>query len=129
MFRPLLIPFILLAGWIGCSYLFGDPARTATPSFASAKDIAPIAQWGVMFIIGAGVLAASMFTRDHRVPQWALVIGGAIYTWWAFLFLFTVLRDERASLNAPALYGFIAAIHFIAANPHLVERVRKAAAS
>lgn len=125
MFRPLLVPFIVLAAWLGCGYLFGAPVRTATPSFASARAIAPMDLWGVMFLAGAVVLTAAMFLRDHRVPQWALVIGGAIYTWWAFLFLFTVLRDERASLNAPALYGFIAAIHFLAANPQLIDRLRE----
>lgn len=125
MFRPLLIPFILLAGWLGCTYLFGEPIRTATPSFAAARGIAPLEHWGVMFLIGAVVLTAAMFVRNHHVPQSALIIGGAIYTWWAFLFLFTVLRDERASLNAPALYGFIAAIHFLAANPQLIDRLRQ----
>lgn len=127
MFRPLLIPFIFLAGWLGCTYMFGDPIRTSTPSFAAAKSIAPIEHWGVMFLIGAVVLTAAMFLHSHHVPQWALIIGGAIYTWWAFLFLFTVLRDERASLNAPALYGFIAAIHFLAANPQLIDRLREVA--
>lgn len=129
MFRPLLIPFALLAGWIGCAYMFGDPGRTATPSFAAARDLAPIQTWGVMFVIGAAVLVVAMFVTDDGVPQWALVIGGGIYLWWAVLFFFTITQDERASLNAPALYGFIAAIHFIGANPAAVERLRKLARS
>jgi hypothetical protein len=44
----------------------------------------------------------------------ALFIGGAIYSWWASLFLMTLLlvRDDYASIVAPALYYFIAFAHF-----------------
>lgn len=125
MIRPLLIPFIVLAGWIGCSYVAGDPVRTATPSFASARELAPMHLWGVMFIIGAATLVVAMFVRDDRIARWALVVGGVIYTWWGLLFLLTVLRDERASLNGPVLYGFVAFVHFLAANPELLDRLRK----
>jgi hypothetical protein len=125
MFRPLLIPFAVLAGWIGCAYVFGDPVRTSTPSFAAARELAPMPVWGVMFLIGAATLAVAIVVHDDRLPRWALAIGGVIYIWWGLLFLLTVLRDERASLNAPALYGFIAFIHFLAANPELLDRLRK----
>lgn len=125
MLRPLLIPFAVLAGWIGCAYTLGAPVRTSTPSFAAARDLAPMQLWGGMFLVGALVLALAMFTRDDRIPRWSLAIGGVIYLWWGLLFLLTVLRDERASLTAPALYGFIAFIHFLAANPELLDRLRK----
>lgn len=125
MFRPLLIPFIALAGWIGCGYVLGAPVRTSTPSFAAARDLAPMPAWGAMFLLGAAALTVAAFVRDDRVPRWSLAIGAVIYAWWGLLFLLTVVRDERASLNAPALYAFIAFIHVLAANPELLDRLRK----
>lgn len=124
MFRPLLFPYVVLAGWIGFGYLLGDPVRTSTPSFASAKELAPMHVWGLMFLTGAVVLVASMFLNDFLM-RCALFIGGVIYSWWGALFALTAYHDEKASLNAPAIYGFLAFCHFIAASPELLDRLRR----
>lgn len=125
MFRPLLIPFASLAAWIGFGYVLGHPVRTSTPSFSSARDLAPMPVWGAMFLLGAAVLVLAMCVHDDRLTRSALFVGGVIYLWWGLLFGLTVLRDERASVNAPALYVFIACMHFLAAAPELLDRLRK----
>ena len=124
MFRPLLVPFVVLAGWIGLGYVLGDPVRTSTPSFESARELAPIPVWGAMFLIGAATLVVSMFLSDFLM-RCALFVGGVIYSWWAALFAITALQDDKASLNAPAIYAFLAFCHYIAASPDLFHRLRK----
>lgn len=126
MFRPLLVPFIALAAWIGCAYTFGDPARTSTPSFGAARDLATMQTWGVVFLAGAAVLWLSMFLNE-RLMRAALFVGGVIYVWWAALFALSAAQDPKASLVSPALYGFLAAIHFLAASPDLLDHLRRKA--
>ena len=124
MFRPLLVPFIALAAWIGCAYVFGDPTRTSTPSFGAAQDLAPMQLWGAMFLAGAAVLTLSMFLNE-RLMHAALFVGGVIYAWWGALFALSAAHDPEASLVSPALYGFLAAIHFLAGSPDLTDLLRR----
>lgn len=110
--RWLMLPSAILAGWIGCAYLFGDPERTSTPSFRMAQDIAPMEVWGILFALGAVALVWSSVAGNFTLVAVALFIGGAIYSWWASLFLVTLLLDDHVSIVAPALYYFIAFAHF-----------------
>ena len=116
----LLLPFIALAGWIGCAYLFGAPARTSTPSFEGPKAVAGLVGtgmpfWGAAFLIGAFVMAACVTPRNAKTMACALVVGGAMYLWWAGLFAASVFIEPNASLNGWALYAFISCVHFAAA--------------
>ena len=113
--RWLLLPSAALAGWIGLSYIFGKPSRTSTPSFRMAQDIAPMQAWGVLFGLGAVVLITTALIGRLTYVAIALFFGGVIYSWWASLFLVTVVMDEHASLVAPALYYFISFAHFVGA--------------
>jgi len=113
--RWLLLPSAALAGWVGCAYLFGDPQRTATPSFRMAQDLAPMEAWGVLFSIGAVSLLLAALSGKLTLVAIALFIGGAIYSWWASLFLLTLLLDEHASIVAPALWYFTSFTHFAGA--------------
>lgn len=114
--RWLLLPSGILAGWIGCAYILGDPIRTSTPSFGIARGIAPLSAWGWLFLTGGVVLlVASLLGRLKIVAYAALLIGGAIYSWWASLFLVTLAVDDRASIVAPGVYYFVGFSHFAGA--------------
>lgn len=115
--RWLLLPSGILAGWIGCAYILGDPVRTSTPSFGIARGIAPLSAWGWLFLAGAAVLlvASLLLGRLRIVAYAALLIGGAIYSWWASLFLVTLAVDDRASIVAPGVYYFVGFSHFAGA--------------
>lgn len=113
--RRLLIPSGVLAGWIGCAYLFGADARTVTPSFNTARTLAPMEAWGCLFLVGAITLLIAAVMARRKAIALALFAGGIIYSWWASLFLLTVFTDAHASLVAPALYYFIAFAHFAGA--------------
>lgn len=113
--RLLMVPSIALAGWIGSSYVLGDPERTATPSFTTAQFLAPMWAWGVLFLTGAVTLSFTAILGEPRLIGAALFIGGIIYTWWGSLFAITTLVDSRASLTGPAIYYFIGLVHFTGA--------------
>lgn len=110
--RWLLLPSAALAGWVACAYLFGDPIRTNTPSFRVAQDLASMDAWGIVFAIGAVALVVSALIGKPALIASALFVGGAIYSWWASLFLVTLLLDDRASIVAPATWYFVAFSHF-----------------
>lgn len=113
--RWLLLPSGILAGWIGIAYMTGDPIRTSTPSFRMAQDIAPMEAWGVLFATGAIALIAAGISGRLNLVAIALFIGGAIYSWWASLFLVTLIVDDHASIVAPGVYYFLAFTHFAGA--------------
>lgn len=114
-FRPLLLPYVILAWWIGCAYIWGDEQRTLTPSFEEARKLADMGQWGVMFLIGGTLLFVTMWLGDTLYVRAAMFIGGCMYTWWGCLFMMGVAHVPYSSLNGPALYWFIAYSHFVAA--------------
>lgn len=122
VFRPLILPYLALPLWLGLGYTLGDPARTATPSFEQAKLLTSIEHWGWMFLAGAAVIAATMWMADTLYLRIALFIGAFIYTWWGVLFFIGTLNIPNSSVNAAALYWFIAFAHFVAAG--LPQRAR-----
>lgn len=121
MRRAQLIPFPLLALVIGLAYVLGDPRRTATPSFNTARELAHslgattdgIQLFGVFFLMGAVVMATTLITDSPRVMATALTIGGFMYVWWGALFAISAIVETRASLTGWAIYAFVAYGHFI----------------
>lgn len=113
MSRLMLLPFVALPAWIGTAYLLGAPARTSSDAFTSAKSLAPIELWGVMFLLGALTLGVAAATRRRSLIALGLFVGGAIYCWWGTLFAVSALNESSASLNGGAVYLFIAAVHFV----------------
>ncbi|MDN4173909.1 hypothetical protein QWY28_13190 [Nocardioides sp. SOB77] len=113
--RPLLSLCPGLASVMGLAYLTGDPARTASQSFAAARQVAPMTTWGLLFLTGALVLAAALLAGHRHALAWALFIGGGIYSWWAICFAASALHDPTASATAWAIHGFISASHYLAA--------------
>lgn len=129
MRRRWLVPFPLLAGWIGCSYIFGDPARTATPSFEVPRSLAAqvgaaMPLWGALFVVGALVMVTAMGTSTDEMMYLSLTIGGFVYAWWSSLFLASALTDPHASLTGWAIHGFIAYAHFATAHFIKLRRAR-----
>lgn len=114
-FRPLILPYIALALWVGLGYNLGDAVRTNTPSFEGAKGITDIQNWGIMFLIGAVVMAVTSMIHETKWMRLSLFIGGVMYVWWGCLFVFTLTHVPNASIVAPGLYAFIAFAHFAAA--------------
>lgn len=115
-FRPLVLPYVILAVWIALSYISGDPMRTNTPAFEGPREIAEVRTWGYMFAIGAMALTVSSVMRDTKWLRAALFIGGFMYLWWGCLFMFSIINVPYANLNAPVLYWFIAFSHFAGAS-------------
>jgi hypothetical protein len=89
--------------------------RTATPSFDEARDFISLRVWGLMFLAGATTLTLTMLSGRTAWMRAALYVGGVMYSWWAFLFLLGAIQTPYASVNSPAVYGFIAFTHFAAA--------------
>lgn len=108
----LLLPFPVLAVIIGLAYCFGSPNRTMSSSFSTAKSIAPLESWGLLFLFGGFFLTVAMLLRDLRMMSFGLFIGGMIYTWWGTLFLISAMTDLNASLTGWAIYGFLAFVHY-----------------
>src|SRR5689334_4135918 len=77
------LPVAILAAVMGLAYLLGDPQRTASPSFAYAKSIAPMHVWGVVFLVGAVAVGSAAFLRDGAALALALFVGGSMFAWWA----------------------------------------------
>ena len=115
-FRPLVVPYVVLALWIGLAYLLGDELRTATPAFEGAKEITTVSNWGYMFLVGAVVMTVCSLMRDTKWLRTSLFIGGFMYTWWGALFMFSIINVPFANLNAPILYWFVAFSHFAGAS-------------
>lgn len=111
--RSVLYTGPVLAGIMGAAYLFGGNVRTDTPSFQAARAVAPMHDWGVVFLLGCVVLTVGLIVRNQRVLAGAYFIGGAMYTWWSALFAVQALTDKHASLVAWALYGIVAMTHFV----------------
>lgn len=112
--RLMLLPYPLLAVAMGLGYLLGDERRTAGQSFRAAKSVAPMDTWGVMFLLGALALTLALLTAHRHALGAALFVGGAIYSWWSLCFLLSALNDPGASVAAPAVHGFISAMHYLA---------------
>lgn len=114
MHRWLLAPFPILAGWMGCAYVFGDPIRTSSPSFAAAKTLWSMQTWGLIFLAGAAVMALCLILDDKQWLSRSLFVGGFIFTWWAALFGYTAYTDPKASLTGPAIHGTLGLLQLIA---------------
>lgn len=126
--RLLLIPIPLLAAVIGWAYTWGDPLRTLSPSFDVGRWLAhelfpwvdPMHVWGVMFLAGAAALGGALATYRADWFVNALFVGGFMYTWWASMFLISLVSETvngqppRASLTGWAIHGFIAYVHYVA---------------
>lgn len=121
--RPMMLPMIALAIFIGSVYVFMDNQRFNTPSFTAQREIASLTVWGFMFLFGALVMVIAMATRRLKLMQYSLFTGGVIYLWWGLLFLTSVIQDPHANPNGFALYAFIAFFHFLGAAPYLLDRL------
>lgn len=103
----------VLAGYIGLCFVLGDPRRTATSTFAYAKQLMTIPHWGLLFVLGALCMAIAIVLRDARALAVTFFIGGGMYAWWSACFFLSALDDKRASLVAGALWSLAAAVHWI----------------
>lgn len=117
-----LIAAPVLAGWVGLSYVLGDPVRTSGASFQAARALAPMWVWGTTFLVGATALVAALVTHGQRVGAVAYFIGGVVYAWWSACFALQALTDQHASLVAWVLYAVISTMHFVVARRCWVSR-------
>lgn len=109
------LPFPLLAGVVGAAYAFGDPARYVSATFTPARELAPIQLWGLVFLLGAAALVATLALNQ---PAWvvaALIVGGGMYTFWALTYAFAALTEPTASLAGWAKELCLALAHYYAA--------------
>lgn len=113
--RSILYTGPALAGLMGAAYYLEDPIRTISPSFDTAKSLAPMHVWGVVFLIGCVTMTAGLVSRNQRALAVAYFVGGMIYAWWGACFLLQGLTNVQASLVAWALYAIVALIHFMIA--------------
>lgn len=96
---------------LGLALLLGDPLRTSSPSFATAKTIMTIDQWGLLFLLGALVCAVA-----YRCGRWGAVlvgVGGGIHAFWAMGLLQSARWDNRAAIMGIVVYGWIALLHLL----------------
>lgn len=112
----------------GLAYTFGDPQRTAAPSFDAAKSLFPMHVWGVIFLAGAVVCIIAIGIRNPTMMAAALWIGGLLYLWWAVNFAIAGLQSPQASLVAWAPYTVVVIFHWIVAYHIWVRRSADAVA-
>ena len=99
-----------LSLWVGLAHTFGDPARTATPSFAYARSLMDVKFWGIFFLVVAVIEIAAWLTGNIQFMRFGLVCGMTFCSVWALGFAISIFTTEDASLNGPAVWGAIAAL-------------------
>lgn len=122
----LVLPFPGIVAGLG--YALGDPARTGTPTFASARAAAvwaenPMALWGVLFlVVNTAMGLAILWGPPTRTLLTTLLISAGMWGWWAYLLADAAFTVRNANLNAWATYAFVAVIHLYAASRVLHQR-------
>lgn len=87
---------VLLAG-VGVAYLIGGAARFANRSLTTAATIAPFWTWGMLFLLIGLLIVVSFRLMWHWVP---LGLGGFFYAFFALLYVFSAIEEDRASYAA-----------------------------
>lgn len=100
---------------VGFAYALGDPIRTASPTFETAKSVAPMWAWGVLFLlVGVATLVSMLF--DHAgALAFSLGTAGMVWSWWAITSAISIVTQPAASLSAPGIYAFIAFVCYVIA--------------
>lgn len=110
MHRPGTLLSLVNVG-LGVVLLLGDPLRTSSPSFASARQLLPIAVWGLLFLVGGIVCACAASIRTHGA---VMVAGGAgVHAFWAVSLAAAAKADEHAALTGVVVYAWIALCHLV----------------
>jgi hypothetical protein len=109
--RPGVLLSVLNLG-LGVVLLLGDPLRTSSASFATARQLLPIPLWGVLFLAGGLVCAAA--------ANWgcwgalAVALGGAgVHAFWAAALTESAAADKRAALTGCVAYSWFALAHVV----------------
>lgn len=104
---------ITVSAVTGYAYAFGAADRTATATFDVVRDQLPF--WGFLFLGNAILLAVVVQIADRKGIVFHLVATGAFWSCWSTFLAYTTLTVPTASLNAWAVYAFVALCHFGAA--------------
>lgn len=94
--------FPLLTAYLGCTYLFGSEERLRAPSWTAARSIMPMQMWGALFVVVALVKVGCIIHGTERGFVLAMCFGVGLYSWWAFLFAWSIAADPHTPLSAPA---------------------------
>lgn len=122
MRRGPLAAFPIISAYIGCAFMFGNPARTGEATWETAKTVAPMPVWGTVFVVGALITAAGLLRNRKRPTTVALFIGGTVFLWWGLVLLPPALDDPAGSITLPGLHLFLAFAHYYAATRIRVPR-------
>jgi hypothetical protein len=107
---------------LGCALIAGAPLRTAGPSFASAREIAPIPVWGAVILTLGALLAVAQLLRTRLTPlhgRFAIALPAGVaagwHAFWAAAFLTTAVMDPRAALTGIPVYAGLSGLHLVVA--------------
>jgi hypothetical protein len=94
--------FPALTAYLGATYLFGPMERLQAPSYTAARGIMPLHIWGTVFVSVAIVKVGCLIHGTRRGFVLAMCFGIGLYSWWAFLFGWSLVTDPHTPLSAPA---------------------------
>lgn len=99
---------------LGLGNILGDPIRTSVSTFDAAKAIAPMDDWGWVFMALGIFTVLTWFARQEwfAVALWA---NGLMHAWWATCFALAAMHDIHASMNAWVPYAGLTVMHFVGA--------------
>lgn len=81
----------------GLFYVFQSGDRMQGAAFTSAKGLMPMHVWGLVFLVVALVKVGCILTGTSETYVIMMCLGGALFSTWGFLFLFSALNNSTAS--------------------------------
>jgi hypothetical protein len=97
---------------VGLARALEPSSRTSGPTFAAPKHVMPMHCWGLVFLAGAVLLAATQFVADRRYAQAVYLAGVALWTFWAFLIAASCYLSPNVSTVGCLVYVVGAVRHF-----------------
>lgn len=109
--RTMVPAYPLLALGVAMAYIFGDPARTATPSFDVAREVMTIRSFGYIFLFVAALEILGMALKTELFYIVGLAIGLGVSFGWGLFFVGSIIFTDDASLVSPLLWSFVGLAH------------------
>lgn len=96
---------------VAWAYIFGDPDRTATPSFDAARNVMSIRGFGFIFAVVFLIELVGMLSKREEVFVIGLATGMGVAGAWSGFFILSIIFTDNASLTGFQLWGYVALAH------------------
>lgn len=96
---------------LGVVLLVGSSLRTSSYSFTVARELMPVAWWGLAFLLGGVACLAATHAGWWGVG--ALMFGAGVHAFWTGALAAAAVRDTRAALTGVVVYGWLSLLHLL----------------